>query len=363
LIAVTIVAPWMVLAALLALTAWGLRLVRNELKAKDKTIDDASQRAAAAEEATVKAQLAVQIAVASKDKAIEDVDHRITTAVETARRAQMAVEDAVASKNKAVDEASQRVAIAEAAARRAELAAKAAAARAVASRTVSSKPGPWGPLEYRAVMIDLPEGYVYIPPADQPPVRWFFHGASKDEAIEFLKTAGITPAQVAQIEKAHWQSKTHGVAVEPGDEFILALSADARGKIYSQLVEYEENSKQIDPVWFRKGQVDKFLKDSDLSPSSLELLNRLLYRQGESLLLFADFEPVLRRLRNDSERQRFMNSVSRKQSLLVNLRIEPDSDLEAIIDYCMQDFLDTFAVRYPISGPLKRRYYRKKTLF
>ena len=204
---------------------------------------------------------------------------------------------------------------------------------------VPGKPGNWGQLDYRTIRIDVPDEFVFVPPPDQPPVRWVFHGSSKDQAIDVLKSAGITTAQLALIDKAKWTptrdagAPAEGAAVEPGDEFILSLAPDVHAKIYQQLVEYEENTRQIDPVWFRKGDVDDRMKDSGLAASSVELLKSLLYPQGESLLLFADFEPALRRLPSDQERRLFMNAVSRKRTLLASLHITPDSSLQSIIDY------------------------------
>ena len=75
------------------------------------------------------------------------------------------------------------------------------------------------------------------------------------------------------------------------------------------------------------------LKDSGLSPSSIQLLKTLLYPQGDSLLLFADFEPALRRLPNDAERRLFMNAVSRKRAVLAGLRVTSESNMESIVDY------------------------------
>jgi len=198
---------------------------------------------------------------------------------------------------------------------------------------VLGNPGPWGQLEYRRIRIDLPDEFVFVPPPNQPPVHWVFSGSSKDQAIEFLKSSGITAPQLASIEKAKWTSEAKGAAVEPGDEFILSLAAGVRAKIYSRLIEFEENSRQIDPVWFETGHVDERVKDSGLSPASLELLNRLLYTQGPSLLLFADFDPALRRLPNDRERRLFMNAVSRKRTLLAGLCITPSSNVDAIVNY------------------------------
>ena len=191
---------------------------------------------------------------------------------------------------------------------------------------VQGEPGAWGQLEHRELRIDPPDEFVFVPQADQPPVScWCFHGSTKEQALEFLKSSGVSTSQLAQIEKTSWKTNGPSACVEPGDDFILALDPAVRAKVYSYLVEFEENSRQIDPVWFEAGQVDGRLKDSGLMPSSIDLLKSLLYPQGPSLLLFADFEPALRHLPNNQERHRFMKAVSRKQTLIAGLHIRPDS--------------------------------------
>jgi hypothetical protein len=207
------------------------------------------------------------------------------------------------------------------------------AASSASPYSVVGNPGPWGQLEYRPIRIDLPDEFVFVPPSNQPPVRWVFHAMNKDQSIEFLKTCGITSTQLELIQKANWKVDGQNAVVEPGDEFILTLSADVREKIYSTLVEFDENSRQIDPVWFRTGQVDEQLKDCGLAPKSVELLKSLLYAQGPSMMLFADFEPALRKLPSDKERHLFMNAVSRKRTLLAGLYINANSDMESIVNY------------------------------
>jgi hypothetical protein len=195
------------------------------------------------------------------------------------------------------------------------------------------KPGPWGCLEYMPLRLDLPDEFVALPAADGPPVRWLLKGYTEQRAVEFLREAGLTAAQLDTLQKAGWQTTPDGVAVEPGDELILQLSPTVRAKVYGLLIEFPENVLQLDPIWFRPGQVDERLKDSGLSPSSLALLKRLLYPQGPTLLLFADLQPALRKLPDDAERRRFVKAISRKKTLLARLPIDADSDMEAAINY------------------------------
>ena len=75
------------------------------------------------------------------------------------------------------------------------------------------------------------------------------------------------------------------------------------------------------------------MEDSGLLPTSVELLKSLLYPHGSSLLLFADFEPAVRRLPDEHERRQFMKAVSRKETLLARVKIDADTDVEALANY------------------------------
>jgi hypothetical protein len=213
------------------------------------------------------------------------------------------------------------------------LAAASESSQAPSNPLLASKLGAWGQLQYRPIRIELPDEFVFVPPASQPPVRWFFKGHSKPRAIEFLRSAGFTPAQLDVLEKAGWKTEGDGVAVLPGDELVLSMTPEVRAKVYALLVEMPENARFIDPIWFRPGQVDERLKDSGLSEATLALLKSLLYPQGKDLLLFADFEPAVRRVTDPREQHEFMQALSRKRTMLARLAINPDSDMEAIINY------------------------------
>jgi hypothetical protein len=200
-------------------------------------------------------------------------------------------------------------------------------------QATEGSPGPWGRLEYVPLTLDLPSDYVFVPPSNQPPVRWVFHGYTKDKALGFLRSAGLTQQQLDKFQQADWKAEHGSAAVQPGDELILGLSQAARAKIYSLLVEFPENAKQVDPIWFCPGKVDERLKDSGLSTASVDLLKGLLYPQGQSLLLFADFEPAVRRLPEGQERWRFMQATSRKDTLLLRLKIDAETDILEAIHY------------------------------
>ena len=195
------------------------------------------------------------------------------------------------------------------------------------------KKGPWGRIESLQFAMDLPADCEFTPAAQQPPVRWFFPGYTKEGVLAALRSAGLSAAEVGTLaDSAAWSCDGGGAAVEPGDSLILRLAPEVRSKVYAILLAFPKNAQQIDPVWFRPGSIDLRLQDSGLAPESIALLKRLLFAKEGNLLL-ADFAPALRSLKSDAEQRRFVKAVSRKPAVLVRLRLEPDADVEQISHY------------------------------
>jgi hypothetical protein len=198
----------------------------------------------------------------------------------------------------------------------------------------AGKKGPWGQIESMLFAIDVPDEFVFVPPADQPPMRWSFPGYSKERVLATLRSVGVPEGEVRKVESSgHWNSDSNQMSVEPGDLLILSLAPSVRSKLYAILVTFPQNARQIDPIWFRPDNLDWRLQANGLAPESLSLMKRLLYAQGENMLLFTDFEPALRSLPGDAERRRFMKLVSRKQAVLARLRLSPDTDVEKLAQY------------------------------
>ena len=199
---------------------------------------------------------------------------------------------------------------------------------------MSGKKGPWGQIETMLFAIDLPDEFVFVPSADQAPVRWSFPGYTKEQVLSTLRSVGLPEDDVKKLDvSAKWTSDDGVAAVEPGDPLILSLTPEVRSKLYAILVTFPQNGRQIDPIWFRDGLIDWRLQGSELAPESIALLKRLLYPQGEKTLLFADFEPALRSLPNDAERKLFMKTLSRKRTVRARVRLDGDADVEKISQY------------------------------
>ncbi len=192
--------------------------------------------------------------------------------------------------------------------------------------------GPWGQIESIPFALDLPSNVGLAPPA--PPVRWSFPGHSKEQVLAALRSAGIAEDEVEKLDSgATWSSDSGVTSVEPGDSLILSLTPDVRSKLYATLVAFPQNAPCIQPVWFRAGDLDWQLQDSRLAPESVGLLKRLIYPQGKYSQVFADSGLALRHLPNDAERNRFMQAVLRKRTVLARVRLDPDTDLEKLSQY------------------------------
>ena len=200
---------------------------------------------------------------------------------------------------------------------------------------VPGKEGPWGRIESMLFAIDVPDEFVFVPPADQPPVRWSFPGYTKEKVLATLRSVGVPEEEVKRLESsAKWTSDDGVTAVEPGDPLILALAPEVRSKLYAILVVFPQNSRQIDPVWFTERDGRLALQGRRTCagvncPAEAVAVSR----RATSCLLFADFEPALRNLPSDAERKRFMKVVSRKRAVMARLVLGPDDDVEKMAQY------------------------------
>ena len=201
-------------------------------------------------------------------------------------------------------------------------------------RVELGKPGRWGQLKYTRIAIELPEEFVYVPPqGDDREVRWFFKGFSRDQFVALLKSLELQDELLDKLLAAPCESEPGGLWVAPGDELILALPPEARAGLYSVLVGFDENALCIDPFCYRPALLNERLERSGLTDQSLNLFKSLLYHHGPSLLLFADVEPALRKITDETEQRRFVKTISRRTTLLASLQITPDCNVAELVAY------------------------------
>ena len=95
------------------------------------------------------------------------------------------------------------------------------------------------------------------------------------------------------------------------------------------LAQFPENTLHRNPFFFTEKSFDEHFAQSGVSDATIALVRKLCcsYR---NCLYFSDLPAVLQQTPNYDERVRLIRALSRRATLLVNLRITPASDLNAL---------------------------------
>jgi len=192
-------------------------------------------------------------------------------------------------------------------------------------------PGPWGTLEYRRLVLEPPEEYVDLRDAAPRKIRWFFKGMSRTQVEQFLATLGLSGSQLATLNGT-WMESATGTYLDPSDEFVWNLSAEARARLYGLLGESEENERQSNPYRYRADKVEEWFAHSNLRPETLKMVRHCLYQRGTGVA-FADMDIVSAKLPDDAERVRLLSVLTRRLALQVRLRIAENEDVRPLAEY------------------------------
>jgi hypothetical protein len=186
-------------------------------------------------------------------------------------------------------------------------------------------------LEYFRITLELPDEYVpYDLVGGQ--VRWLFKGSLRHKAEELLVSLGLSQQQRQLLANAAWEETPLGAVLNPPRELILQMSPATRAALYSYLGQFPENLAQAQAFRFRTDKRDEWLGQSNLSTSTMALVESLFYQLGGTTL-FADAETVLPFLGDASERRALYKMLARKSALLVRLRLPAASEVAAWAGY------------------------------
>ena len=195
------------------------------------------------------------------------------------------------------------------------------------------RPGPWGELEYTRILIEPPLEYIPTQFDNIEPVRWVLPAPTPAALGLFLATVPLTEAERRELLAPERCERTASdLIVKPSQEFILGLNPETRAALYTALGKNSANVTQFRPARFRAEASAEWFADSGLSPATVALVEKFVYRRGNALL-FADQATVLPLLESDTERSRLIKTLARKAALLVNLRLRPGADIDALVRY------------------------------
>jgi hypothetical protein len=198
---------------------------------------------------------------------------------------------------------------------------------------IPCRPGPWGDLEYYYVHLEAPDHIVDLVAAPSERTSWFFPGKTLEEIKAILTTALFTKEeQEAMLEDSLRYQLNPPYRIFPTTEMVERMNPLSRQILYRELRPWSENRFYHRPVIIETGNVRSWVADSGLSAETISRIERMTYRIGDSLA-FSDVSAILSKISTDHEEREFLKSLTRTRSLVLRLKISPESDFESLKDY------------------------------
>lgn len=193
--------------------------------------------------------------------------------------------------------------------------------------------GPWGKLEYVPILIETPDEFLSVTRQTSYDSRWVFQNRSEAEVRAIFDQPDLgTVEKTWLLNRQNWFAETNGIAITPPAALVFGLSRSARERIYNLLADCGGNPMHEMPMSFRRDALEEWFYKSGLSAATLERTKSLLYQRGNALCL-SDWPLLLRQIESPTERRRLLKTTSRQSTLLVRLRVDTESDLDALAQY------------------------------
>jgi len=193
--------------------------------------------------------------------------------------------------------------------------------------------GPWGQFEYVRILVERPDEFLTPGTVTNRVTRWFFE-SPWEEQLPALLERSVMPAgrRVALLDTNRWERTPTGFYVVPGRDLILEMTPETRRAIYGVLAESPSNYFHQSVFAYRSDVVEEWFDQSGLEPRTVQLVQRLMYRQGTALC-FSDVTDVMSLLPTESERLHLLKTLSRQSTVLMKLRVGPETDVDGLVRY------------------------------
>jgi len=205
--------------------------------------------------------------------------------------------------------------------------------RGAIGSTYTIPAGPWGTLSVQPILLEAPANLLStnFRLGDN---RWYFQATQPVEVDGLLRSAGLTPDQIAQILPALQivPERPGLLAVLPSDDLVRSLSPEARSSLYEQLAAIPENFAQVEPFRTTELHLDEWLGVSTLPPDVVRQVKDLLWRRGNALL-FSDYNLVADSINSPQVKLQLLRHLTRKASLVVKLPVSDHADVDPLVQY------------------------------
>lgn len=191
----------------------------------------------------------------------------------------------------------------------------------------------WGELMTSDLEIEQPEEYVAFEATTNRIAIWHFDSMGPSQARQLLLQAGLTEEQANHLLSSQFTSYEKGSTnIRPDDSFVISLSPEIRNALYGALAAIPGNRYMQEPYRFPAKTLDNVFRESDISPETIELVKKLLYKRGDNYY-FSDLEVTFHRVKTQEEGLNLLKVLTRQPAVLPRLRIRPTTDIDKLVNY------------------------------
>lgn len=193
--------------------------------------------------------------------------------------------------------------------------------------------GPWGLLESSYVYIAAPDSVLELFPVPSALTRWTFVGMRRADAAALLDEPDVAQRLRAEAaDTTKWTTVGDHVQFTPSPEAVLALSPQARARIYEVLARWEVNEFHHSPYFVPEGDVVRWIGGTGLRPELVDVVKRTTYHMGRSLC-FSDLPLLVSFSQSHGESRSLIKALSRTRTALLSLRLDSSSNVARIREY------------------------------
>jgi len=194
--------------------------------------------------------------------------------------------------------------------------------------------GPWGKITVLPILLEAPASMLSVN-FRLGDGNWYFQARSAEEVAAFLRGAGLTPEQTAQVLPAlrTVPGRDGLLAAAPPEALVRALTPDVRSTLYDKLAATPENFAQVEPFRTTELHLDAYLDPEKLPPELIAEVKGLMWRRGSGLF-FSDYNMVADKISSPALKVALLRQLTHKSSVVLSLDIPPDSDeVENLVAY------------------------------
>ena len=193
--------------------------------------------------------------------------------------------------------------------------------------------GPWGKLVFHEAYLEASAELLAYYPLPSTTTCWTVDEGSLEEFGAALSKTNIPASSIKLILSPGHAVKMDGkVCVFPATDLVLGLTAADRAQLYSFLGRFAENEFIVNPVFFGRGGVDKWLSGTELTPKAQALVKKLAWQRGQAMVL-SDIEVLLESAASNTAALEIFRTCTRTRTLMLQLVLDETTDMDELADY------------------------------